>query len=215
MTSKKSNALKRQIYGTPLPLPCLQDPSLNQRPEQQQKTSSTSGSGTLVKAPSVVSWTLLDTLLTLLERIHNLFRDTNRHPRLDLIRAEFHPQGQSVWVTGTKNMETLFRQGFFGKGTLSRSEPTWKQRHTVGAQGNTCSQWMSSGNQRLINSRFLECSLYLCRRSILRGDHSTTATRTGTAEERKGVPISRTNNHHSHLNFIINTYHIYPFFCQV
>ncbi|KAG0253381.1 tRNA splicing endonuclease subunit sen2 [Mortierella polycephala] len=47
--------------------------------------------------------------------------------------AELHPDGQSVWVRNDQDMETLFRQGFFGKGTLSRSEATWKQRNTKDA----------------------------------------------------------------------------------
>lgn len=147
MTTKKSNALKRQIYGTPLPLPCLQEPSPKQQPDQQQKTLSSRGSSALVNVPVAVtypSWTPLDALLDLLKRIYSLCRTTNHPPRLDLIQAEFHPQGQSVWVKGNKNMETLFRQGFFGKGTLSRSEATWKQRHTAGAQGNPCFQWRPS-----------------------------------------------------------------------
>lgn len=33
----------------------------------------------------------------------------------------------SVWVEG-EGMEVLFNRGFFGKGTLSRSDPNWRRR---------------------------------------------------------------------------------------
>jgi tRNA-splicing endonuclease subunit Sen2 len=137
MTTKKSNALKRQIYGTPLPLPCLQESSLKQQPHQQNKSSPSSSAPPVVHsvATTYPNWTPLDTLFELLGRLYNLCRATGHAPPLNLIQAEFHPQGQSVWVKGDKEMEILFRQGFFGKGTLSRSEATWKQRHTAGTQG--------------------------------------------------------------------------------
>ncbi|KAG0227811.1 hypothetical protein B0O80DRAFT_118960 [Mortierella sp. GBAus27b] len=140
MATKKGNALKKQLYGTPLPLPCLQDPSLKQQSDQHQQQGSVSSSnpGALISSsPSVIhpAWSSLGTLLDILGRTYSIFRTTTtHHPHLDLIQAEFHPQGQSVWVKGDRNMETLFRQGFFGKGTLSRSEATWKQRHTEGTQ---------------------------------------------------------------------------------
>ncbi|EIW72842.1 hypothetical protein TREMEDRAFT_25866 [Tremella mesenterica DSM 1558] len=35
---------------------------------------------------------------------------------------------RSVWVTRRDHIDILFRRGFFGKGTLSRSEPTWRER---------------------------------------------------------------------------------------
>ncbi|GAA5827364.1 hypothetical protein JCM11251_003781 [Rhodosporidiobolus azoricus] len=35
---------------------------------------------------------------------------------------------QTVWVKDEKQMTRLWRQGFFGKGFLSRSEPSWKRR---------------------------------------------------------------------------------------
>lgn len=38
------------------------------------------------------------------------------------------PASQSVWVTDPRDMATLFNRGFFGKGSLSRSEPSWRQR---------------------------------------------------------------------------------------
>lgn len=35
---------------------------------------------------------------------------------------------QTVWVQNDVDMMQLWKQGFFGKGFLSRSEPSWKRR---------------------------------------------------------------------------------------
>lgn len=35
---------------------------------------------------------------------------------------------RSVWVTGETDVRILFNRGFFGKGTLSRSDPSWLAR---------------------------------------------------------------------------------------
>ncbi|KAK4688445.1 tRNA-splicing endonuclease subunit Sen2, partial [Tremellales sp. Uapishka_1] len=40
----------------------------------------------------------------------------------------FDASTSSVWVLDEGDKETLFRKGFFGKGTLSRSEPSWRER---------------------------------------------------------------------------------------
>ena len=48
---------------------------------------------------------------------------------------------QSVIVRDRKDMELLFQRGFFGKGTLSRSEPTWRDRRVDmvrGGDGESC-----------------------------------------------------------------------------
>ncbi|GAA6028792.1 hypothetical protein JCM8097_007398 [Rhodosporidiobolus ruineniae] len=44
------------------------------------------------------------------------------------IQAEWDDLTQSVWVTDEQHMLRLWRQGFFGKGFLSRSEPSWRRR---------------------------------------------------------------------------------------
>ncbi|BGP17582.1 hypothetical protein JCM10213_001230 [Rhodosporidiobolus nylandii] len=46
----------------------------------------------------------------------------------DRIDAVWDELTQSVWVTKDSDMMRLWRQGFFGKGLLSRSEPSWKRR---------------------------------------------------------------------------------------
>ncbi|RDB23818.1 putative tRNA-splicing endonuclease subunit sen2 [Hypsizygus marmoreus] len=40
----------------------------------------------------------------------------------------FDPITRSVWVTSSKHTMLLWRRGFFGKGDLSRSEPSWLAR---------------------------------------------------------------------------------------
>lgn len=40
----------------------------------------------------------------------------------------FDPTTRSVWVTNAKDSMILWRRGFFGKGNLSRSEPSWLAR---------------------------------------------------------------------------------------
>lgn len=37
----------------------------------------------------------------------------------------FDPITRSVWVSNTRDTMLLWRRGFFGKGDLSRSEPSW------------------------------------------------------------------------------------------
>ena len=40
----------------------------------------------------------------------------------------FDPATRSVWITNQKDSMILWRRGFFGKGDLSRSEPSWLAR---------------------------------------------------------------------------------------
>jgi tRNA-splicing endonuclease subunit Sen2 len=43
-------------------------------------------------------------------------------------RGIFDPISRSVWITDSKDRMILWRRGFFGKGNLSRSEPSWLVR---------------------------------------------------------------------------------------
>ncbi|RUS23728.1 hypothetical protein BC938DRAFT_474709 [Jimgerdemannia flammicorona] len=61
------------------------------------------------------------------------FRSVYRflHPRPPQVATHhgiFVPFGQCVWIMRRDDMDDLWRKGFFGKGTLSRSEPTWMSR---------------------------------------------------------------------------------------
>lgn len=40
----------------------------------------------------------------------------------------FDPYTRSVWVSNSDHVTVLWRRGFFGKGDLSRSEPSWYTR---------------------------------------------------------------------------------------
>ena len=40
----------------------------------------------------------------------------------------FDPATRSIWITNEKDSMILWRRGFFGKGDLSRSEPSWLAR---------------------------------------------------------------------------------------
>ncbi|GBE86491.1 Probable tRNA-splicing endonuclease subunit [Sparassis crispa] len=52
--------------------------------------------------------------------------------RADLLNPRcvgvFDPVTCSVWVSNTRDSTILWRRGFFGKGDLSRSEPSWRTR---------------------------------------------------------------------------------------
>ena len=44
------------------------------------------------------------------------------------IQAIYDELTKSVWVKNEDDMVLLWRRGFFGKGAMSRSEPSWKRR---------------------------------------------------------------------------------------
>lgn len=44
------------------------------------------------------------------------------------IEAIYDEITKTIWVQSEQDMITLWRKGFFGKGALSRSEPSWKRR---------------------------------------------------------------------------------------
>ncbi|KAL8796584.1 MAG: hypothetical protein Q9182_007329 [Xanthomendoza sp. 2 TL-2023] len=52
------------------------------------------------------------------------------HPR-PLLRAYFSADTHSVHVTDESTARILWEQGFFGKGSLSRSEPAWLEREKI------------------------------------------------------------------------------------
>lgn len=53
-------------------------------------------------------------------------------------KGVYDPLTRSVWVTDRDDMDILFRRGFFGKGTLSRSEPSWRERRVDLLKGGSC-----------------------------------------------------------------------------
>jgi tRNA-splicing endonuclease subunit Sen2 len=65
-----------------------------------------------------------------------LFPPTSSHPS-PLHRGVFHASTRSVHVTDPETIKAFWNHGFFGKGNLSRSEPTWltRRRRTLGVIG--------------------------------------------------------------------------------
>ena len=59
--------------------------------------------------------------------IYQLIVPLSSHPKTGL-KAYFSPESQSVHVTDQNVARTLWENGFFGKGNLSRSEPSWLDR---------------------------------------------------------------------------------------
>ena len=53
----------------------------------------------------------------------------------------FDEKSRSVWIVNARDMDILWQRGFFGKGNLSRSEPTWLNRRINqlnGVKGSSC-----------------------------------------------------------------------------
>lgn len=69
---------------------------------------------------------------------HSLWRPTSHKVSH---KAYFSPETQSVHVTDPASIRALWEQGFFGKGSLSRSEPQWlvSEKRRRGAQSSQTS----------------------------------------------------------------------------
>lgn len=65
-----------------------------------------------------------------------LFPGTNSHP-YPLHVGTFHASTRAVHVTSQDTIKAFWNHGFFGKGSLSRSEPTWviRRRRALGVIG--------------------------------------------------------------------------------
>ncbi|KAF9106658.1 tRNA splicing endonuclease subunit sen2 [Mortierella sp. GBA35] len=129
MTTKRNHALKKQLYGIPLPIPALQQ----HHATTTHQTPATQSNSQLV-CTDIATSTRIPSLISILRYLQRQCT-TRQSPTQDLIQGDFHLGGASVWIHDSKDMATLFRQGFFGKGTLSRSEATWRERTTGNSQG--------------------------------------------------------------------------------
>nr|ODO02608.1 tRNA-intron endonuclease [Cryptococcus depauperatus CBS 7855] len=63
-----------------------------------------------------------------LSHFFSAFSGSCNSVQVDQVVGKWDQVTQSVWVTDARGMKTLFQKGFFGKGSLSRSEPSWKER---------------------------------------------------------------------------------------
>ncbi|ELR05706.1 tRNA splicing endonuclease subunit sen2 [Pseudogymnoascus destructans] len=63
------------------------------------------------------------------------------HPQA-LYQGVFSPELRSIHVTDERSAHALWREGFFGKGSLSRSEPSWldREKRRVGANASKTSE---------------------------------------------------------------------------
>lgn len=63
------------------------------------------------------------------------------HPQA-LYHGVFSPELRSIHVTDERSAHALWREGFFGKGSLSRSEPSWldREKRRVGANASKTSE---------------------------------------------------------------------------
>ena len=59
--------------------------------------------------------------------LYQLFAPPSSHPEIHY-QAYFSPETRSVHVTDETAIRALWERGFFGKGSLSRSEPSWLDR---------------------------------------------------------------------------------------
>lgn len=62
----------------------------------------------------------------------------------------FDPATRSVWVTNAKDSRILWTRGFFGKGNLSRSEPSWLARQVNARKDRAAGKCM-----------FVPCSMFI------------------------------------------------------
>lgn len=59
--------------------------------------------------------------------LSHTFSPPSSHPEV-LYEGWFSPESRTVHIADPKTIRALWEQGFFGKGTLSRSEPSWLER---------------------------------------------------------------------------------------
>jgi hypothetical protein len=116
-------ALLNKKHSQPLPitLPSLPKGS-SASPPSSSSTYSTSSSTSILSSfvPSFLA------------------RTASRGIELPTCIGTYDAPTRSVWVTDSRSKEILFNSGFFGKGTLSRSEPSWRQRRVDFLKGGEC-----------------------------------------------------------------------------
>ncbi|OBT72737.1 hypothetical protein VF21_08988 [Pseudogymnoascus sp. 05NY08] len=73
--------------------------------------------------------------------LHQTISPPSSHPQA-LYQGVFSPELRSIHVTDQRSAHALWREGFFGKGSLSRSEPSWldREKRRVGANASKTSE---------------------------------------------------------------------------
>jgi tRNA-splicing endonuclease subunit Sen2 len=97
------------------------------------KSSLTSGptkkSSYKVPLPLLLSPSLLSYFLSYLTPFTNFTSSTRK------VKGKYDEKSQAVIICNREDMEKLWKEGFFGKGNLSRSEPTWFWRNSNNDNG--------------------------------------------------------------------------------
>ncbi|OCF32916.1 hypothetical protein I316_05553 [Kwoniella heveanensis BCC8398] len=99
-------------YGTPLPILFLQSQSQSSLPRSAPR-------------PTVLS-SYLPSLSNSLSSISGA-QSQNRVTIANIVGV-YDPITRSVWIEDEQSKDWAFCKGFFGKGSLSRSEPSWRDR---------------------------------------------------------------------------------------
>jgi tRNA-splicing endonuclease subunit Sen2 len=94
-------------------------PSLVPKGQRQQRQENERVYGQPLPRVSTKGW--IPYLMGILNIFSSAERDEHAMGVLD-------PSTRSVWVYQEDDQMLLWRRGFFGKGNLSRSEPTWLKR---------------------------------------------------------------------------------------
>ncbi|EFP82567.1 uncharacterized protein PGTG_08763 [Puccinia graminis f. sp. tritici CRL 75-36-700-3] len=109
--------------GKPTPTPTKQEPAHSSAKRVRGPTGVYSKLLPISLLPNNKPESFLTRLLPLLRPDHHLSNSLGSSPA---ITANYEKITNSVWLTSGRTI--LWQQGFFGKGSLSRSEPTWLQR---------------------------------------------------------------------------------------
>lgn len=104
-------ALNLKKYGTPLPILLSSSPL---HPSRKDATGPVQDPAQ-ARPPSLLS------------ALVGAF-DPAKRVEIPTVVGTLDAATRSVWVSDPEGMEVLFNRGFFGKGTLSRSDPSWRQR---------------------------------------------------------------------------------------
>ncbi|WWD18169.1 hypothetical protein CI109_102618 [Kwoniella shandongensis] len=96
---------------------------------------------------------------------------------------------RSVWIDDEFSKETLFCKGFFGKGSLSRSEPSWRQRRVdLLKGGDTLAAEQMREQRRLARRQFKIDRAQAMLDAAKQAEAILTAANTGAAQSGTSTP---------------------------
>ena len=89
-------------------------------------------------------------------------------PGLPVISGVYDPASNAVWVHDMQEARILWERGFFGKGSLSRSEPTWLAREVNLRRHDKSGR---KGKSRSLGLFRLKEGTHVINRTYCRGDY--------------------------------------------